>query len=70
MKLDYYALKHNGDVTDMVYTFNCGNHKRLGKAYCSSHYIKAKDIEKFILDDVKAMASCVTLNEAEVRKNI
>ena len=68
MKLDYYALKHNGDVTDMVYTFNCGNHKRLGKAYCSSHYIKAKDIEKFILDDVKAMASCVTLNEAEVRK--
>ena len=68
MKLNYYALKHNGEVTDIVYTFNCGNHKRLGKAYCSSHYIKAKDIEKFILDDVKAMASCVTLNEAEVRK--
>ena len=68
MKLNYYALKHNGEVTDIVYTFNCGNHKRLGKAYCSSHYIKGKDIEKFILDDVKAMASCVTLNEAEVRK--
>lgn len=68
MKLDYYALKHNGKVVDMVYTFNCGNHKRLGKAYCSSHYIKAKDIEKFILDDIKTMASRITLNEHEVRK--
>ena len=68
MKLEYYTLKHNGKAVDIVYTFNCGNHKRLGKAYCSSHYIKAKDIEKFILDDVKAMASCITLNEDEVRK--
>ena len=68
MKLEYYTLKHNGKAVDIVYTFNCGNHKRLGKAYCSSHYIKAKDIEKFILDDVKEMASCVTLDEDAVRK--
>ncbi len=66
--IKYYTLKHNGKAVDIVYTFNCGNHKRLGKAYCSSHYIKAKDIEKFILDDVKEMASCVTLDEDAVRK--
>lgn len=69
MKLNYYPLKRNGRINDIVYTFNCGCHKRLGKAYCFNHYIKAADVENILLDDIKSKANFMIANEAKVRKN-
>ncbi len=69
MKLEYYSLKKNGKKSGIVYTFNCGGHKRYGKSFCFSHYIKAADIEKLICDDVKKRAKFIIANEAEVKEN-
>lgn len=69
MKMEYYPLKRNGQVSDIVYTFNCGCHKRLGKAYCFNHYIKAADIESVLLEDIKSKSNFIIANEAEVRKS-
>ncbi len=69
MKLEYYPLRRNGHLHDIVYTFNCGCHKRLGKAYCFNHYIKAADVESILLDDIKSKANFMIANEAEVRKS-
>lgn len=41
MKLNY--INRNGA---MDFNFNCGSHVRLGKAYCFSHHIAAKVLEK------------------------
>lgn len=69
MKLEYYFLKRNGQVSDIVYSFNCGCHKRLGKSYCFNHHIKASDVESILLDDIKSKAKFIIANESEVRKN-
>lgn len=68
MKLEYYPLRSNGQVRDYVYTFNCGCHKRLGKTYCFSHYIKASDIESILLEDIKSKSKFIVANEVEVRE--
>lgn len=68
MKLEYYPLRSNGQVRDYVYTFNCGCHKRLGKTYCFSHYIKASDIENILLEDIKSKSKFIVANETEVRE--
>lgn len=68
MKLEYYPLRSNGQVRDYVYTFNCGCHKRLGKTYCFSHYIKASDIESILLEDIKSKSKFIVANETEVRE--
>ena len=68
MKLEYYPLRSSGQVRDYVYTFNCGCHKRLGKTYCFSHYIKASDIESILLEDIKSKSKFIVANEAEVRE--
>lgn len=69
MKLEYYSLKKNGKKSDIVYAFNCGGHKRYGKSFCFSHYVKAADIEKLICDDVKKRAKFIIANESEVKEN-
>ncbi len=69
MKMEYYSLKRNGQVSNIVYNFNCGCHKRLGKAYCFNHYIKAADVESILLDDIKSKANFIVANEDEVRKS-
>ena len=48
--------------------FNCGNHVRLGKSYCFSHFIQAKDIEAIILDDIRTMAQRIVLDEKSIRE--
>lgn len=68
MKLEYYPLKRNGKVVDIVYSYNCGCHKRLGKAYCFNHHIKASDVESILLDDIKSKANFIISDEAQVRK--
>ena len=51
MKLNY--INRNGKID---FNFNCGNHMRIGKAYCFSHFIQAKDIEAIVLNDIREMA--------------
>lgn len=63
MKLNY--TNRNGVL---VYNYNCGNHMRLGKAYCFSHYIMAKEISAIILDDIQEMAHRIVLDEETIRK--
>ena len=48
--------------------FNCGNHMRLGKSFCFSHYIQGKDLEAIVLEDIRDMARRVVLDEEKVRE--
>lgn len=68
MKLEYYFLKKNGKKSGIVYSFNCGGHKRYGKSFCSNHYVKAADIERLICDDVNRRAKFIIANESEVKE--
>ncbi len=53
----------NKKINDYRYNFDCGKHKRYGKAYCFSHFIKATDLEEIILDDIRTMAQRIVLDE-------
>ena len=63
MKLNY--INRNGRI---YFNFNCGNHMRIGKAYCFSHFIQAKDIEAIVLDDIREMAQRIVLDEKVIRE--
>ena len=41
---------------------------RLGKSYCFSHFIQAKDIEAIVLDDIRTMAQRIVLDEKTIRE--
>ncbi len=62
MKLNY--INRDGKLY-----FNCGNHLRLGKSYCFSHFIQAKDIESIVLDDMREMAQRIVLDEKTIRED-
>ena len=64
MKLNYINRKGKLD-----FNFNCGNHVRLGKSYCFSHFIQAKDIEAIVLDDIRTMAQRIVLDEKTIRED-
>ena len=64
MKLNY--INRNGKID---FNFNCGNHVRLGKSYCFSHFIQAKDIEAIVLDDIRTMAQRIVLDEKTIRED-
>lgn len=64
MKLNY--INRNGKLD---FNFNCGNHARLGKSYCFSHFIQAKDIEAIVLDDIRTMAQRIVLDEKAIRED-
>lgn len=51
------------------YSFDCGDHKRYGKALCFSHHIMTKDLEAVILDDIRTMAQRIVLDEEEIRND-
>lgn len=57
MKLNY--INRNG-VLD--FNFNCGNHMRLGKAYCFSHFIQARVLEDIILTDIQEKARYIAFD--------
>ncbi len=63
MKMNY--INRNGKID---FNFNCGNHVRLGKSYCFSHFIQAKDIEEIVLDDIREMAQRIVLDEKTIRE--
>ena len=60
------SINRNGKVD---FNFNCGNHVRLGKSYCFSHFLQAKDIEAIVLDDIRTMAQRIVLDEKTIREN-
>ena len=64
MKLNY--INRNGKID---FNFNCGNHMRIGKAYCFSHFIQAKDIEAIVLNDIREMAQRIVLDEKAIRED-
>ncbi len=64
MKLNY--INRDGKLD---FNFNCGNHLRLGKSYCFSHFIQAKDIEAIVLDDIREMAQRIMLDEKTIRED-
>lgn len=64
MKLNY--INRNGKID---FNFNCGNHMRIGKAYCFSHFIQAKDIEAIVLNDIREMAQRIVLDEKTIRED-
>ena len=60
------SINRNGKVD---FNFNCGNHVRLGKSYCFSHFIQAKDIETIVLDDIRTMAQRIVLDEKTIQED-
>ena len=64
MKLNY--INRDGKL---YFNFNCGNHLRLVKSYCFSHFIQAKDIEAIVLDDIQTMAQRIVLDEKTIRED-
>ena len=65
-KMKLNSINRNGKVD---FNFNCGNHVRLGKSYCFSHFIQAKDIEAIVLDDIRTMAKRIVLDEKVIRED-
>ena len=65
-KMKMNSINRNGKVD---FNFNCGNHVRLGKSYCFSHFIQAKDIEAIVLDDIRTMAQRIVLDEKAIRED-
>ena len=65
-KMKLNSINRNGKID---FNFNCGNHVRLGKSYCFSHFIQAKDIEAIVLDDIRTMAQRIVLDEKTIRED-
>ena len=65
-KMKMNSINRNGKVD---FNFNCGNHVRLGKSYCFSHFIQAKDIEAIVLNDIREMAQRIVLDEKTIRED-
>ena len=65
-KMKLNSINRNGKVD---FNFNCGNHVRLGKSYCFSHFIQGKDIEAIVLDDIRTMAQRIVLDEKTIRED-
>lgn len=64
-------LKMSGNYSkkgEYRYHFDCGYHLRYGKTLCFSHYIPAKVLEEIVLEDIRATAKYITLDEQIVRR--
>ena len=58
-KLPRKYIRHN---------YQCGAYSRFGKFYCTSHYIKMKDINALVLADIRSMAVLVLEDKEAARK--
>ncbi len=61
------AVKKNSPKRQFY--FECGYHVRYGKAYCFTHHISTKILEQMVLEDIRAMAREITLDEENIRKD-
>ena len=50
------------------HNYQCGAYNRFGKFYCTSHYIKMKDINAVVLADIRSIADLVVADEDYARK--
>ena len=50
------------------HNYQCGAYNRFGKFYCTSHYIKMKDINAVVLEDIRSMADLVVADEDYARQ--
>lgn len=50
------------------FSFDCGDHCRIGKAYCFSHHITAGILEEIILTDIQSKVNTVITDEAAIRR--
>ena len=66
MKMGYSWKNKEGSFA--YYNFDCGRHKRYGKACCFSHFIATKELEEIILDDIRSMAQEIILDEKSIRE--
>ena len=60
-------MSHSVTKGKVYCSFECGDHNRLGKAYCFSHHINARDIEEIILADIRSKIDMVIADEDTVR---
>ena len=65
-KMKMVSIIRNGKVE---LNFNCGNHARLGKSYCFSHFIQGKVLEEIVLGDIREMAQRIVLDEKTIRED-
>lgn len=50
------------------FSFDCGDHCRIGKQYCFSHHITGNILEEIILTDIQSKVKTVITDEAAVRQ--
>ncbi len=50
------------------FSFDCGDHCRIGKAYCFSHHIAGNILEEIILTDIQSKVNSVITDEATIRR--
>ena len=49
------------------HNFNCTSYLKYGKRYCPSHYIKMKDMERIVLEDIRSLAQLVVEDEEKAK---
>ena len=71
MRLMYNNTTNGSKKVPRIYTrhnYNCGTYNRFGKRACNSHYIKRKDMNSVILEDIKMRAMLVIEDEEAARE--
>lgn len=71
MRLGWNNTRHKrtDPRTYLRENYNCGNYSRFGKFYCTSHYIKLKDINTLVLMDIRSKAQLVIEDEKQARED-
>lgn len=49
------------------HNFNCTSYLKYGKRYCPSHYIKMKDMERIVLEDIRSLTQLVVEDEEKAK---
>ena len=64
---DYTYLEHLVQLCTTTVSYK--NHKTIeyGKRYCPSHYIKMKDMERVVLEDIRSLAQLVVEDEDKAK---
>ena len=49
------------------HNYNCTSYMKYGKRYCPSHYIKMKDMDAIVLEDIRSLAKLVVEDEENAK---
>ena len=71
MRLAWNNTRHKRTAPRTYHSenYNCGNYSRFGKFYCTSHYIKLKEINTLVLMDIRSKAQLVIEDEKQARED-